>query len=144
MREKRVALENDAEFTLRRWQVGDVAPTHGDGAGGGAHEPGDHTQDRGLAAAGRAEQRDELALFDRQIEIVNGRNRSIELGDLLEVQETHAHSPVGRCPQGSPAPFFLSAIPAATTRRQPSNLISGDAISAGRNRDDKGAISRSG
>ena len=35
-------------------------------------EAGDHAQRRGLAAARRPEQRDELAALDRQIDVVDG------------------------------------------------------------------------
>ena len=44
--------------------LGDVAAADQDPAGGDGLEPGDHPEQRGLAAAGRAEQRAELAGLD--------------------------------------------------------------------------------
>ena len=48
--------------------VRDVAPAEADFAGRGRDEAGDHPQRRRLAAAGRPEQHDELALRDVEID----------------------------------------------------------------------------
>ena len=63
MRKQRIGLEDEADAALVRRQAGDVvaAPIRMR-PWLGSIEPGDHAQDRGLAAAGRSEQRDELAL----------------------------------------------------------------------------------
>ena len=50
----------------------EVAPVELDAAGVGLLEAGDHPQRRGLAAARGAEQREELALSDLEVEAVDG------------------------------------------------------------------------
>jgi hypothetical protein len=62
--EQRVGLEDDAVIALRRRQGRDVAPALLDRAAGLQVEAGDGTQKRGLAAARRAEEADELSLAD--------------------------------------------------------------------------------
>jgi hypothetical protein len=47
-------------------------------------EPGDHAQRGGLAAAAGAEQGEELALCDVEIEVVNGDQVAERLGDALQ------------------------------------------------------------
>ncbi len=59
---------------ILRWLGGSVvmsAAFDEDGAGGRALEAGDHAQDRGLAAAGGAEQGDELALVEAQVDALD-------------------------------------------------------------------------
>jgi hypothetical protein len=78
VRPDRVRLEDDAdrppvradEDAVRR--VGDHLAADLDGAGVGAFQPGDQPQRGGLAAAARAEQRDEPALRDLQVDAVDG------------------------------------------------------------------------
>ena len=53
-----------------------------DVARGRALEAGDHAQRRRLAAARRAEQADDLARRDRQIDVVDGDEGAELLGDL--------------------------------------------------------------
>ena len=65
VREQRIALEHHAEVALLRRQGGDVAAVQQHGARAGRDEAGDHHQDGGLAAAGRAKQRQEHAPIDR-------------------------------------------------------------------------------
>ena len=48
-------------------------PSIDDRAGGRRLEAGDHAQHRGLAAAGRAEEGDELALLDVEVEVLDDR-----------------------------------------------------------------------
>ncbi|OLT20400.1 hypothetical protein BJF78_09935 [Pseudonocardia sp. CNS-139] len=66
-RQQRVLLERDAE-PVRADEVGRAALLDGDRALGGLLQARDHAQHRRLAAARRAEQRDELAVPDREIE----------------------------------------------------------------------------
>ncbi len=58
---QRIALEADADAPLGRRQLRDLPVTDADGAARHRLQTGDHPQRRGLAAAGRPEQRDELA-----------------------------------------------------------------------------------
>ena len=64
VRIERVGLEHHRDVTLPRGQVGHVAVADDDVARIDGVEPGDRMQQRGLAAAGRAEEHDELAFFD--------------------------------------------------------------------------------
>src|ERR1035437_4477518 len=62
---------------------------HRDGAGGRAHEAGDHAQGRGLAATGRAEQGDELALLQRQRHVLHRRRVAEGLSEAGKDQLVH-------------------------------------------------------
>ena len=72
----------------RRQLVHAPAGDH-DVARGRALEPGDHAQGRGLAAARRAEQADDLAGRDVEIDIVDRDERAELLGDLAELDGRH-------------------------------------------------------
>ena len=71
--EQRVGLEDDAEVALGRRQARDVAPGLLDAAGGLRLEAGDDAQQRGLAAARRPEEADELALRDVEVDVASAR-----------------------------------------------------------------------
>ena len=60
--------------------VVDDAAVDGDLAAGHRLEPGDHPQDRALAAAGRADEHDELAVADLEVDAVH----DLELAVLLD------------------------------------------------------------
>ena len=66
-------------------QPGDVGAVDQDLALGRLLEAGDHPQRRRLAAAARAEQREELALADREAELVDGGEVAEALGDLAQL-----------------------------------------------------------
>ena len=53
----------------------------------GRLEAGQHAQERGLAAAGRAQQGEELALVDVEADIVDGVDVAELLGDVLDLDE---------------------------------------------------------
>ena len=59
-----VGLEDHGEAAVGGAGLGDVAAVDGDAAGGGAVEAGDEAQQRGLAAAGGADEDHELAVRD--------------------------------------------------------------------------------
>ena len=61
VREEGVVLEDAVDVALVRRRLGDVGAVQEDLAGGRLLEAGDHAQGRGLPAAGRPEQREELA-----------------------------------------------------------------------------------
>ncbi len=82
VRKQRVGLEHHADIALVRLQPGDVLAADDDGAGGRLLEAGDHAQHGGLAAARRAEEGDELAARDIQVEILHHRRGAEGLADI--------------------------------------------------------------
>jgi hypothetical protein len=64
VREERIRLKDHRHAALVGRHVGDVPAIEQDASGGGELEAGDQAQGGGLATAGWAEQRDELALAD--------------------------------------------------------------------------------
>src|SRR5258708_39877297 len=63
----------------------EVAAADEDLAGAGRLQPGDHAQGRGLAAARRPQQGEELAILDLEVEVVHGAKAvGIDLLDALE------------------------------------------------------------
>src|SRR5690606_4973753 len=63
-----------------------IRPVHQDAAGGHLLEPGQAAQRRGLAAAGRAEQREELPRLDREVDAVESPAAAgIDLGDAPQL-----------------------------------------------------------
>ena len=69
-RVERVELEHHGDVALRGRQVVHALAGDDDVARGGALEPGDHAQRRRLAAARGAEQADDLAGRDREVDVV--------------------------------------------------------------------------
>ena len=61
-----------------------------DAARGRPLEAGEHPQQRGLAAARRPEQREELALVDVERQVVDGGEVAEPLGDVLEAHDIGA------------------------------------------------------
>src|SRR4051794_8274434 len=72
VREQGVVLEYGVDVALERREPGDVLALELDQAGGGLLEAADHPQGRRLAAAGRAEQAEELPLLDLEVDVVDG------------------------------------------------------------------------
>ncbi|MNL45495.1 hypothetical protein D3C87_1681450 [compost metagenome] len=70
MREQRIALEHEAEIPLFHRNLGVVLPAKHEIARFRIQESGDQPQRGCFAAAAGAEQREELSLFQRQIEIL--------------------------------------------------------------------------
>ena len=68
MRVERIGLEHHGELALGRRLVGDVAAVDDDLAAAGVLEAGDQPQQRGLAAARRADEDDELAVVDVEVD----------------------------------------------------------------------------
>src|SRR5882757_11058356 len=75
MRPQRIALEDHDHATLFRRQrplgARDDHAIHLDHAGAGLNTAGNHSKRSGLTTARRTKQRNELALGDLQIEIIN-------------------------------------------------------------------------
>ncbi|MNW70190.1 hypothetical protein D3C74_494080 [compost metagenome] len=70
MREQRIALEHEAEIPLFHRNLGVVLPAKHEIARFRIQESGDQPQRGRFAAAAGAEQREEMPLFQRQIEIL--------------------------------------------------------------------------
>jgi hypothetical protein len=77
---QRIGLEHDAEIALRRRQVGNVAAPLRDLPVGLQFQPGDGAQQGRLATARRAQEADELALFDLDGDIV----QRAEVAEILD------------------------------------------------------------
>ena len=77
MRIKRVILEHHCDVPVLRRHIVDQLVADIDLAGGGFLETGDHPQGRGLAAARRADQHDELAVVDVEVD-AGDRGRAVE------------------------------------------------------------------
>ncbi len=93
MRPERVALEDHRHFPLlgRDDTAGGRHRLAGDtnAAGIGHSEPGDEAQRRGLAAAGRAEQRHQHAAFNGEVQRVHGGMRAKPFRQTGEFQFGH-------------------------------------------------------
>jgi hypothetical protein len=93
MREQRVALEHHADVAAIGWQGGDRLRVDEDLAGARPLEPGDQHQRGRLAGAGGAEEGDELACGDVEVEGGDGAVRPVAFGDA---GEPHARAGAGR------------------------------------------------
>ena len=87
VREEGVALEDRVDLALVGRQVGDVLAVEQDPPLVGLLEPGQDPQQRRLAAARGAEQREELPAPDRQRHPVHGADLAEVLVDVLELEE---------------------------------------------------------
>jgi hypothetical protein len=87
VRVQRVALEHHRQVAFGRGGIGDVAPVQRQRAAVDVLQPGDQPQQRGLAAARRPDEDDELAALDRQVDALDGAQVAEVLLDALELQE---------------------------------------------------------
>ena len=90
MRENGVILENHADVALVRRNIVDDLAVESDGAALDGVKARNHAQQGRFAAAGRAEQREELALLDIQIQIGDDDVLAIFLDDVLKMN-AYAH-----------------------------------------------------
>ena len=93
-----------------------------DQAGGGLLEPADHPQGRGLAAAGRAEEAEELAPVDIEVDVIDRDHVPIQLGDLgqMDVDVRHGRSQLLHGydrPRGAPGTHADAREGASATER---------------------------
>ena len=93
MREEGVALEDGVDVALVGRQPGHVLALQLDQAGGGHLEAADHPQRRGLAAAGRPQEREELAVLDIEVDVVDGGAVAEALDDVHEMDVDLRHGP---------------------------------------------------
>ena len=90
MRVERVVLEHHRDVALLRRLVSDVHVADVDVAHGDVLEPGDHPQQRRLAAAGGADEDDELAEPDVEADAVDGLDAvGVDLRDRVEADPAH-------------------------------------------------------
>ncbi len=90
MRIERIRLEDHRDVPGARREVGDVAAVDRDGAVRHLLEPGEHAQKRRLAAAGRADEDEELTALDRERDVVDGDDAaSVDLAHALEDDPGH-------------------------------------------------------
>ena len=71
MRVERVVLEHHGDVAVAGLELVDHPAADRDLAGGDRLEAGDHAQQRGLAAAGGADEDDELAVGDVEVDAVD-------------------------------------------------------------------------
>ena len=93
MRIERIGLEHHGELALGRRLAGHVAAVDVDGAAAGVLEPGDQPQQRGLAAARGADEDDELAVLDDQVDFRNDDGRPEGFRHFLERDVSHDFLP---------------------------------------------------
>ena len=89
VRVERIVLEHHRDVALVRLELGDVALVEHDGAIARLLEPGDAGERRALAAARRAEQGQELAVLDRDVETVDRHHGVEPLGQPLQGHARH-------------------------------------------------------
>jgi hypothetical protein len=89
VREHRVVLEHHADRALVGAQVADRLALEQDLAGVQWVKAGDRAQQRGLAAAARAEQREECAARDVDADVLQRDMRAIGLADVPELDMAH-------------------------------------------------------
>jgi hypothetical protein len=94
-REHAPALGRDGDALAHdvvRGQVGDVPAVQQDVAAAGARAAAHRHQQRGLAGAVGADQRDDLALVDVQADLVDGADGAVVGAQLPELQHARHHS----------------------------------------------------
>ena len=118
VREQRVLLEDRVHRALVRPQRRDVAAVHLDDALGRLDEPGDHPQRRRLAAAARADDREELAVGDLDVDAVDRarRRRRPCAGPAARSRVAHS-APLRPRPSTPPAPVGRSRVMRPATRK---------------------------
>src|SRR5579862_1161655 len=84
VREQRVGLEHHVDRPLVGRHVGHVGIVDGDPARARGREPGQHAQQRGLAAARSAEQREDLALVNLEAHRIDRGEIAEQLRDVLD------------------------------------------------------------
>ena len=90
VRVERIVLEHHRHVALMRLQPGHVTPAEHDAPARRPLQPGDASQRRALAAAGRAEQGEELAMRDMEVQRMHRRHRPIRLAHPFQRHACHA------------------------------------------------------
>ena len=85
-----VGLEDHRDVTVLRMNVVDDAIADGDRAGGDILKTGDHAERGGFAAARRADEHDEFAVLDFEIEVFDGVE-TVGIGLVNGIQRDEGH-----------------------------------------------------
>jgi hypothetical protein len=91
MRKQRIVLEHHADPAAVGGDMLDTRTIETDFAPGRAQKARDDLEHRGLAAAGRSEQRDQLSGGDRKMDLVQRDRRAEDVADALQIQRLSAH-----------------------------------------------------
>ena len=89
MRIERVGLEDHGEAALRGGHVVHYGAIDKNIAFAHRFEPGDHAQQRRLAAAGRPDEDDELAILHIEVDAMNHGRRTVPPRNPLQLQCGH-------------------------------------------------------
>ena len=108
VRVERVALEHHRDVAVARRQVRDRAAADSDVAARDLLEAGDHPQRRRLAAAGRADQDQELLVADGQVDAGDRPDVAEPLLDLVE--DDVGHDKTERPEPTAPAPVPVNRM----------------------------------
>ena len=93
MRVERVGLENDPDVSVPGLDLVDDMTVEQKLAGGRKIDAGEQKEARRLAAAGRAEQRDKLAVLDGQVHVGDDFHLPEPLDDVTEFDPRHRRQP---------------------------------------------------
>ena len=74
-------------------EVGHVAVPDGDPPGGNVEQTGQQVEQRGFAATRRPQEDQELAVVDREVEVLENRQPAITLDDVFKCNAWHAPTP---------------------------------------------------
>jgi hypothetical protein len=88
--EERMVLEHQPELATVRSDRREISSVPRDGAGRGRLEPGDHTQQRALAAAARAQHAHDLVAGDGEVDAVE--REGVAVPDLDAVEDQHVRT----------------------------------------------------
>ena len=89
VRVERVGLEHHCDVPVLRCNVIHQAVADVDVTGGDLLQASDHAQGRALAAAGRPDQHQELAVLDLDVEVCDGGHLAVLLGNVVQQHASH-------------------------------------------------------
>ena len=92
VRIERVGLEHHGDVALARVQVVDAPAADADLALGHGIQPGDHVEQRGLAAAGGADQHQKLARVHADVDALEDVQLAVAFADVEQLERCHAAS----------------------------------------------------
>ena len=103
-----VGLEHHGDVAVLGVDVVDHALADADLAGAGLHQPGDDVEQGGLAAAGRPQQHQELAVGELDIDLFQDFQRGVAFLDAADAEGCHDCYPL-TAPAVSPRRKYLPA-----------------------------------
>lgn len=92
MRVERVRLEDHGDIPILRLEIVDQLPVDGERTGGDLFKTRDHAQQRGLSAAGWADENDEFAIGNGKIDAVQDGMVTVGFGDAIKLDGSHGLS----------------------------------------------------